>query len=809
LKAKLVAGLVLYLAHYPEDAQYAKDVERHAVALQDAKGLDAQLARGAHAAMTGKTVTVYRELSPLTQKRDYEYMANLLLGVSATFALRTEGELPPVPAAPPVVPEKDADAGAESDAAVVAGGEETPGSEAAGTDGKKPDRPAGKEDKGEKSDEMDFVQEMAKARAAAEKEWRQFAMGHLKAAAEVDPTAPAPKYWMGVHETGSLEPKRALGSFNKLLQSNPTHVPGLLALSHLSYLAGDLDAARSHAAPVAKGLGSNASKRERSEAHMLIGLIAQARRKSEDARTSLVEALSIDPKNTRALKALGQEFERNRKYQEALTYFTTNEGLSQKDPEVMIGIVTSLLGLERREDAMKRLEEGIAAFPDDPRFAFHLARIHAQQGQLQFARANYEKAITADEGFHRAYVALALLTVQSASGGREDQEKAMVKARELLQVAEDRGGARDAEVAVELGEAYMLLGDRKRSLSVLKTALRVNASNLDARMGLARYYLKAGEGKKAAQLLKPFEDSDVEDIELKLLLARVYRGHGQYEKAVDFFDQLIEGEPESSEYLYERGLTYFMWENFATAREDFLNAYKKDPKRIRAYFYVGRVHLEQNQPGQAVKVFRSVLDESAQVGEFRFYFAYALEKNRNLAQALEEYRAVDRYDSEYGKANPELYYRRGRIYYRQGNHRRAKQDLKLALTYNPQHVGALLTLADTIFNEGDYELAISLYERALTQRKDLANAHYRLGLSHGYLSNRSRAIREFEKAISLGLKGRAATDARRKLGYQYRDSGNRARAVKHFQAYLKLMPDAGDKAEIEGEIRRLGGRVPN
>jgi predicted Zn finger-like uncharacterized protein len=641
LKSQVVASLVLYLAHYPEDEQYMKEVARYAGDLEGAEGPSGQVGRGAFAALTGNAAKAHAELSPLTKAGEFAYIANLLLGLQSTLALSANPELPPVPGLSSKKEEAPVPAAADTDAGADAGGNADAGDkQAPEQDGASPDKAAD----GVPA-EMDLVAEvMAEEKSTPAKAWRKYAADHLRAARKIEPKAPAPSFWLAVVEGDQLAPGKAKKHLNRLLKDNPQHVPGLLALSHLSYLGGDLDAARAHATPVTKELAAAASKKERSQAHLLIGLIAQARRQSTAAQTSLVEALSVDPQNTRALKALGEEFKRARKYEEALNYFTTNAGLSQKDPEVMIGIVTSLLGLERRDEAMQRLEQGITAFPKDPRFAFHLARIHAKQGNAHPARTNYEKALKADADFTRAYVALALLSVESASTERNERSKAIAQARGFLAEAERRGGARDPEVAVELGQVYMKLGERDRALEILNTALRLNASNLDARMGLADYYLGAGDSKKAAELLKPFEDSDVDDTELRILLARVFRAEGHYERAVDQFEKLTEKDPKNAEFLYERGLTYFLWKNYPTAKQNFLQAYAKDPKLIKAYFYSGRVDFAEKRFPQAMKVFRSVLDESPQVGQFRFYLAFALEKNGNLPQALEEYKLVDRYD---------------------------------------------------------------------------------------------------------------------------------------------------------------------
>jgi tetratricopeptide (TPR) repeat protein len=124
-------------------------------------------------------------------------------------------------------------------------------------------------------------------------------------------------------------------------------------------------------------------------------------------------------------------------------------------------------------------------------------------------------------------------------------------------------------------------------------------------------------------------------------------------------------------------------------------------------------------------------------------------------------------------------------------------------------VGALLTLADTTFEERDYRLAIKLYERALALNDKLSLPHFRLGQAYKYLRERGKAIRELETALSLGLSGRSEYKAHKMLGYEYKDQRNNAKAISHFRDYLKLQPHAADKDEIETQIRRLGGRVSN
>ena len=809
IKGELLVGATLYLAHYPGQQEYASQAQALGPQLKDAEVPGARFGRGAFAVLNGKVDDAQKELDPLTKDEEHAYMAHLLLGLSDLMASRVEG----VQAmAPP--PEEEPQADGEKADGEKADDDKADG-DAAGGDGEKADGEGGDgegadapdaggaveadSDGGaaegdaaaEGSDEFDMTEEVLQE--SKESQRRKMSITHLEEAARLKPKAPAPRFFLAMMALAVGEDKPAMKHLDEAIAASAEHVPGMLERARLAYLTADLKTAEKYATPVVETLASKASVRERSMAYQLVGQVHVARRESEPAVAMLTESLKVDPTNVAALKELGQEFFRNQQYTEALNYFTTNAQLSKSDPEVLLSIVKSHIGLEQYDQAVKMLEQGAQSFPTDAQFPYYLGRIHDQRSNWFEAQQNYRKALAIDPGYAKARVRLAILLLRD---NRNDD------AREQLVETEKLGVSNNAEMAVDVGTAYMLLGEEDKGLGLLKRAMRLNASNLDARLALAQFYLNKQDPKRAMEMLGPFVDSKSDDIQLTLLLADAFRESGQYERSIEQLDRLIERDPKSAIYRFKRGMAYFAWQNFDTAREQFLKAYSLDPSYQRAYFYAGRVSFEQKDYAAAMKIFRQVLDEEPAEGEYRYYLGYALEKNGNLTQALEEYNNVERFSPKYGEVQPDLYYRRGRILQMEGNYRAAKQDLIRVLQNDPKHLGALLGLGDTLFDERKYADAISLYEKALLIRDELPRAHYQVGRAYAYLNRRTEAVKALERAIELGLEEPKAYET---LGYLHRDNGSASQARKAFDKYLEIAPDASNKKDIERELKRLGG----
>jgi tetratricopeptide (TPR) repeat protein len=109
------------------------------------------------------------------------------------------------------------------------------------------------------------------------------------------------------------------------------------------------------------------------------------------------------------------------------------------------------------------------------------------------------------------------------------------------------------------------------------------------------------------------------------------------------------------------------------------------------------------------------------------------------------------------------------------------------------------------YAEGAYDQAVAEFNAALSGDPDNARAHYGLGLVYDRQDKRHEAIEEYLLAIGSDPK---LADAYGGLGIDYHSIGEIDKAIEMLETYLKLNPQAEDRAEIEEMVNKLKQGIP-
>jgi tetratricopeptide (TPR) repeat protein len=775
LAAQVLLAKALLLSRYAEE-DVAKDAQTQAEALRGAAaqgGINA-VAVGAWEAVRGDMGKARELLEPLTGDAEYGYWANLFLGTGEVLRLEKTGVLK-------LQPNKDKGKGKDKDKDTSAE-PKAPGEEVL-VEAPKDGAPAevAPADGGAPLDPM--------TEAAQAVSW-------LEAASKRDVTLP--QLWLGRLYEQAGEDDRAIKAFQTSLGSAEEFVASHVGLGRAVYARGDLNEATKYLERVNQDLVAFASPAEKAEALYIMGRVYSARSQSDQAIESFTKALALDTSRTDMLRALAEEYERAQKYKEALNFFTTNQNLGQKDPDVMLGIVRAYMGLKQWPQAIAQLEVGEKQFPTDARFPYYLGQLNLKRGTFFDAQKALERAVEIDPKLLLAHATLAQLawrTEKDAARG-QDYVKKVVAYPELI----------DARVATEVAEFYRMAELRELSARWYKSAIDRDPNYWPARLALSKLLLEQGETDRALKLLERSRKEGVTDIRLSAYLADAYRQSGLYDQAVDEINRVIEKFPKNEEYIFIRGRIYFDRGNYDTALEDFNKAYELNPRFHEAYFYVGRTSLAQENTAQALKIFRHVLDYQPNNGEFRFYMGRALETEGRQSQALEEYRKATETDPGYGVRNPEIYVRRGRLLSRLGYTSDGKKDILRALELNPEQTDALVAMGEADFVDKNYDSAVKNLTRALGKNPEYPDAQFQLGMSYLYLKDNKSGAIHLQQAIRYGYKD---PEVYRTLGYVYKELGQSAAALKSFRTFWeetkdKKIPTATQK-EILNQIKELGG----
>jgi len=175
-----------------------------------------------------------------------------------------------------------------------------------------------------------------------------------------------------------------------------------------------------------------------------------------------------------------------------------------------------------------------------------------------------------------------------------------------------------------------------------------------------------------------------------------------------------------------------------------------------------------------------------------------------------------------------------------GDHKKAVEHLKKAITIAPEFVAAMNELGmqyvqlndldkaagtleqtvklapDAFLSHLNYGLVMLLQKKyqpaeselrlALSKSDSSAAAHEYLGRALIGLKNLDEAEKELRRAVDLG--GEQAPNAHRYLGAIYIQRGEDARAITELKEYLRLQPKVKDAEQIKQILKDLSGKGP-
>lgn len=250
-------------------------------------------------------------------------------------------------------------------------------------------------------------------------------------------------------------------------------------------------------------------------------------------------------------------------------------------------LAVSLRELDRAEEAMAKLKEGLAAVGEDPELCFHLAHILTARGQLDEAAQHYERVLEADVSSYFSSIDVGILGfktrhnlagVYAALGRSRDATHQLraaiaeapqflpsvfelfdqaiasgdfVTAKQALDHVEAQDGASNSwcEMLVKHAES---VGGAENVVASINVALKKRPDSLNLHRALGRSLLQQGDASGLA-VLEPIGQQDAESA---YYIAVHFLRKGEYRKAhlwLSKADSLNPGHEQTSRELENLG----------------------------------------------------------------------------------------------------------------------------------------------------------------------------------------------------------------------------------------------------------------
>ena len=365
---------------------------------------------------------------------------------------------------------------------------------------------------------------------------------------------------------------------------------------------------------------------------------------------------------------------------------------------------------------------------------------------------------------------------------------------------------------IQIASLYEQQGDTDSAIDRYETIITLDPSRADSFLHLGRLYLRQGDRDNAIRVYEPGLELDPDHPQTQYALAVIFEERGEIEKAIKHFGLANQYDDEHYDwhFRYARLLDRYAEtledpDTYAAmAVEAYNNTITLKDDYVPAYFYRGLITRRYKQIGNTLYRYGQIAED--------FQRVIALEPN-----------------------NSDAYYYLGMTYIDLDQHQNAKEIFLKTLEFNIEYTGIYLNLGRIAESEGEYEEAISYFERELEIDSESVAAYQRLGdLYSNYNADFGRAVEALEKALELQPNHvstlinyasalyyldrlGAATEhfemviqldprnltANYNLALMYEYTGKTEQAINRWKKFLELNPPAEWKEDAEQHLRQL------
>jgi tetratricopeptide (TPR) repeat protein len=302
--------------------------------------------------------------------------------------------------------------------------------------------------------------------------------------------------------------------------------------------------------------------------------------------------------------------------------------------------------------------------------------------------------------------------------------------RQTALALEQQGNNAEAEAAWRLvlkahpsnPEPYAHLGllearqeHYKEAVPLYRKALALDPAVPGLRLNLGLALFKSGEMKQAIQEFKPLLKSQpagsAEAQRLTILLGMAHYGLGEYAEAVPYLKASAAG----------------------------------DTRNLPLRLALAHSCLWSKQYQCVLDTYHEILALNAESAEADMLAGEVMDEMKDHRGAIQQFRAAV-------KANPmepEVHFGLGYLLWTQRQYPEAVSELQAELANDPNHVQALVYLADAQIQLSHQEVAVPLLEKALHLNPGMELAHLDLGVVYAAAGRQEDALREMREAARL------------------------------------------------------------
>jgi tetratricopeptide (TPR) repeat protein len=267
----------------------------------------------------------------------------------------------------------------------------------------------------------------------------------------------------------------------------------------------------------------------------------------------------------------------------------------------------------------------------------------------------------------------------------------------------------NAKLFSQRAELYWKIQKKDSAINDAIIALRLDSLNENYALQLAEYYFNTIQIKEALATLEKYINRNPESLKVLTRLGKFYSLLKDYANAKKYIDKALIINSQYADAHFVKGMVLVETNQPTEAIKAFKEVVQYDPENTEAYMMLGLLYQEFNDT-LAIQYYQTVARLSPKDPQPYYNMGYFYQENKNYAKALEKYNYILRnIDSKYVNA----YFNQGYIYLMYLN------DYGKAMAYFDSVLMIEPNKVEAIYNKGlcyeklhDYTSARSLYIKA-------------------------------------------------------------------------------------------------
>ena len=264
---------------------------------------------------------------------------------------------------------------------------------------------------------------------------------------------------------------------------------------------------------------------------------------------------------------------------------------------------------------------------------------------------------------------------------------------------------------------------------------------------------------------------------------------GELKEAIRIFDKLLKTEtPSSSEAGRLRtliGMADFGLQDYTSAIPYLKEATTEDPQNLPFRLILAHSCLAAKQFQCVLDTYHEILNLNAESAEADMLAGEALDEMQDHAGAIQQFRAAVKASPK----EPNVHFGLGYLLWTQAQYAEAATELKAELANVPDHVQALVYLADSDIKMNRFNEALLLLKKTIQIKPDLEMAYLDLGIVHVNLHHQAEALHELKLAAKMKPDDVAV---HWRLAQLYRSMNKKSEAEAEFEKTKKLSKAADE-----------------